>query len=41
LCKCKGDQSKAKENLETAIEIFNECGSDGWVEKFEKELAEL
>jgi tetratricopeptide (TPR) repeat protein len=37
----KGDQSKAKENLNKAIEIFKECGADGWVEKYEKELAEL
>jgi tetratricopeptide (TPR) repeat protein len=37
----KGDQSKAKENLNKAIEIFKECGADGWVEKYEKELAAL
>ncbi len=41
LCNRKGDLSKAQENLVTAIKIFKECGSDGWVEKFEKELAEL
>jgi hypothetical protein len=23
------------------IEILNECGADGWVEKYEKELTEL
>jgi tetratricopeptide (TPR) repeat protein len=39
--KRKGDQSKAKENLNKAIEIFKECGADGWAEKYEKELAEL
>ncbi len=33
LFKRKGDQSKAKEKLNKAIEIFNECGADGWVEK--------
>jgi len=33
--------SKAKENLNKAIEIFTECGADGWVDKYEKELAEL
>ncbi len=38
LFKRKGDQSKAKENLNKAIEIFKECGADGWVEKYEKEL---
>ena len=33
----KGDQSRAKENLTKAIEIFKECGADGWVDKYEKE----
>ncbi len=37
----KGDLSKAKENLNKAIEILRECGADGWVKKYEKELAEL
>jgi class 3 adenylate cyclase/tetratricopeptide (TPR) repeat protein len=37
----KGDQSKAKENLNKAIEILKECGADGWVKKYEKELAAL
>jgi hypothetical protein len=37
----KGDRSKARENLGKAIEIFKECGADGWVEKYEKELATL
>jgi hypothetical protein len=37
----KGDQSKTKENLNKAIEILKECGADGWVEKYEKELASL
>ena len=35
----KDDIPKAKENLAKAIEIFKECGADGWVEKYEKELA--
>jgi class 3 adenylate cyclase/tetratricopeptide (TPR) repeat protein len=35
----KGDRSKARENLGKAIEILKECGADGWVEKYEKELA--
>lgn len=39
--KRKGDQSGAKENLTKAIEIFKECGADGWVEKYEKELTAL
>ncbi len=40
-CKRKGDLPKAKEKLNKAIEIFTECGVDGWVEKYEKELGEL
>jgi hypothetical protein len=35
----KGDQTNSKENLYKAIEIFKQCGSDGWVEKCENELA--
>ena len=39
--KRKGTLSKTKEHLNTAIEIFRDCGADGWVEKYEKELAAL
>jgi tetratricopeptide (TPR) repeat protein len=39
LFKRKGDRSKAQENLGRAIEILKECGADGWVSKYEKELA--
>jgi tetratricopeptide (TPR) repeat protein len=39
--KRKEDLPKAKENLSKAIEIFKECGADGWMEKYEKELASL
>jgi len=39
LFKRKGDIPKAKENLNKSIEIFKECGADGWVDKYEKELA--
>jgi tetratricopeptide (TPR) repeat protein len=39
LFKRKKDFPKVKENLTKAIEIFSECGADGWVEKYEKELA--
>ena len=35
----KGELAKAKKKLNKAIEIFKECGADGWVEKYEKELA--
>ena len=41
LFKRKGDRLKAQENLGKAIEIFKECGADGWVKKYEKELATL
>jgi len=41
LFKRKGDLSKAKEKLNKAIDIFKECGADGWVERYEKELASL
>ena len=37
----KGDQLRAGENLSTAIKIFKERGADGWVKKYEKQLAEL
>jgi len=37
----KRDGLKAQENLGKAIEILKECGADGWVEKYEKELATL
>ncbi len=39
--KRKGDTSKAKKQLFKAIEIFKECGADGWVEKYEKRLDSL
>jgi tetratricopeptide (TPR) repeat protein len=39
--KRKGDLKKSIEHLSKAIEIFQECGADGRVEKYEKELAEL
>ncbi|UCE54768.1 MAG: AAA family ATPase [Desulfobacterales bacterium] len=41
LIRRKGDQSKAREKLDRAIEILKECGADGWVEKYEKELTKL
>ena len=39
--KKKGDVSKAREQLTRAIDLFRECGADGWVERTEKTLAEL
>ncbi|PQP35192.1 hypothetical protein C6A37_03845 [Desulfobacteraceae bacterium SEEP-SAG9] len=41
LFKRKGDQSKAKGKLKKAIEIFKECGADGWVERYEKALLQF
>jgi hypothetical protein len=41
LSKRKGNQSKSKKNMNKAIEIMKECGADGWVQKYEKELAAL
>jgi tetratricopeptide (TPR) repeat protein len=41
LCKCKGDLTMARENLSKAIEIFKECGADGWVKKTEEALAAI
>ena len=37
----KGERPKAREHIGKAIEIMKECGADGWVEKYEKELDEL
>jgi tetratricopeptide (TPR) repeat protein len=41
LYKRDGEKSKAKGNLNKAIAILKKCGADGWVEKYEKELADL
>jgi tetratricopeptide (TPR) repeat protein len=39
--KKKGDPSQAKEKLGKAIELMRSCGADGWVKKYEEELAGL
>jgi class 3 adenylate cyclase/tetratricopeptide (TPR) repeat protein len=39
--KRQGDRTKEQEEIGKSIEIFQECGADGWVEKYEKELAEI
>ena len=39
--KRKNNFPKAKEQMSKAIDIMQECGADGWVERYEKELAEL
>jgi tetratricopeptide (TPR) repeat protein len=41
LFKQKGEMSKAKKNLGKAIEIFQECGADGWIDKIEEKIAAL
>ena len=38
LLKRKGDASGARESMKKAIEIYGECGADGWVKKTEGEL---
>ena len=39
--KKKGDIQGAKEQLTKAIDLFWECGADGWVTRTEKTLAEI
>lgn len=34
----KGNLSYSKKILNTLIDIFKECGSDGWVERYETEV---
>jgi class 3 adenylate cyclase/tetratricopeptide (TPR) repeat protein len=41
LCKRKGDMAMAKKKLSKAIEVFRECGADGWVKKYEEALATI
>jgi tetratricopeptide (TPR) repeat protein len=41
LFKRKGDSSKFHEHLGKAIDLFKECGADGWLQKAEEELALL
>ncbi len=39
--KRQNNLSQAREQMNKAIEIMNECGADGWVKRYEKELAAL
>jgi class 3 adenylate cyclase/tetratricopeptide (TPR) repeat protein len=39
LLKRKGDLPGAKEKLNKAIEVYRECGADGWLKKAQDELA--
>jgi hypothetical protein len=41
ILKRKGDQFNAREHLTKAIDIFRECGADGWVTRTEEKLASL
>jgi len=41
LFKKKGDIQGAKEQLTKAIDLFRECGADGWVTRTEKTLADI
>jgi tetratricopeptide (TPR) repeat protein len=41
LFKQKGDRSKFQEHLGKAIDLFKECGADGWLKKAEEEFATL
>jgi len=41
ILKRQSQKSRAKENLTKAVQIFKECGADGWAEKYETELAAL
>jgi len=41
LFKRKKENVEAKKCLSQAIELYQECGADGWVKKYQKELAEI
>jgi class 3 adenylate cyclase/tetratricopeptide (TPR) repeat protein len=41
LLKRKGDLAGAKEKLNKAIEIYRECGADGWLKKAQDDLAAM
>ena len=41
LLKRKGDLPGAKENLNKAIEIYQECSAEGWLKKAQQDLADL
>ena len=34
-----GKRDRGREQFTRAINILRQCGADGWVEKYEKELA--
>jgi hypothetical protein len=41
VCKAKGDMAGARANLNKAIDIYRQCGADGWVKRYESQLASM
>ncbi len=41
VCRAKGDQAGVKDNLCRAVDIFRECGADGWADFYEIRLRTL
>jgi tetratricopeptide (TPR) repeat protein len=39
--KRRGERTKAQEQFGKAVDTLRECGADGWVERYEKELTKL
>ena len=37
----QGNMQRAKEKLGEALDILTKCGADGWVKKYEEEMASL
>jgi tetratricopeptide (TPR) repeat protein len=40
-CQQEADRPRARENLNKAISIFQECGADGWVRRTKEKVAQL
>jgi tetratricopeptide (TPR) repeat protein len=41
LLRKKGDHTSARNHLGKAVEIFKNCGSEGWVNKYENQLVSI
>lgn len=41
VCRAKGDQAGVKKNLCKEVDIFSECGADGWVDFYKTRLGSL
>ena len=39
--KRQAERTKAQEQFGKAVDTLRKCGADGWVEKYQKELAAL